>query len=160
MLGEAQAVYTYLKDVYRHHRLNGHEFEQTPGDRGGQRGLVGCSPWGRRKLDMTERLNNKDPQIQAGRVAILPRLNPRPLLQMWAPPGRVQICDKPSPRSYWWRPLCSWHWLNGSLLFTATCSTSFPLPWPPELPSSLLRPHQVSIPDTLLPQGSLFTLCI
>ena len=34
MLGEAQAVYTYLKDVYRHHRLNGHEFEQTPGDRG------------------------------------------------------------------------------------------------------------------------------
>ena len=31
MFGEAQAVYTHLKDVYRHHRLNGHEFEQTPG---------------------------------------------------------------------------------------------------------------------------------
>ena len=29
-----------------HHRLNGHEFEQTPGDSGGQRSLAGCSPWG------------------------------------------------------------------------------------------------------------------
>ena len=30
------------------HQLNGHEFEQTPGDSGGQRGLVGCNPWGHR----------------------------------------------------------------------------------------------------------------
>ena len=29
-----------------HHRLNGHEFEQTPGDSGGQGSLVCCSPWG------------------------------------------------------------------------------------------------------------------
>ena len=27
-----------------HHRLNGHEFEQTPGDSEGQGGLVCCSP--------------------------------------------------------------------------------------------------------------------
>ena len=31
-----------------HHRLNGHEFEQAPGDREGQENLVPCSPWGHR----------------------------------------------------------------------------------------------------------------
>ena len=31
-----------------HHQLNGHEFEQTPGDGEGQGSLVCCSPWGRR----------------------------------------------------------------------------------------------------------------
>ena len=36
-----------------HHRLNGHEFEQTPGDSGGQRSLACCSPWGHRKSDRT-----------------------------------------------------------------------------------------------------------
>ena len=30
------------------HQLNGHEFEQAPGDGERQRGLVCCSPWGRR----------------------------------------------------------------------------------------------------------------
>ena len=34
-----------------HHRLNGHEFEQTPGDREGQGSLVCCSPWGRKESD-------------------------------------------------------------------------------------------------------------
>ena len=32
----------------QHHQLNGQEFEQTPGDHGGQRSLVSHSPWGRR----------------------------------------------------------------------------------------------------------------
>ena len=40
-----------------HHRLNGHEFEQTPGDGEGQGGPECCSPWGRKKLDTIERLN-------------------------------------------------------------------------------------------------------
>ena len=31
-----------------HHRLNGHEFEQTEGESEGQRSLTCCSPWGRR----------------------------------------------------------------------------------------------------------------
>ena len=31
-----------------HHRLNGHEFEQTLGDRKGQGSLVCCSSWGHR----------------------------------------------------------------------------------------------------------------
>ena len=34
-----------------HHQLNGHEFEQTLGDREGQGSLVSCSPWGRKVSD-------------------------------------------------------------------------------------------------------------
>ena len=40
-----------------HHRLNGLEFEQTPGDVEGQGSLVYCSPWGCKESDTTERLN-------------------------------------------------------------------------------------------------------
>ena len=35
-----------------------HEFEQDPGDGEGQGSLVCCSPWGRKKSDTTEQLNN------------------------------------------------------------------------------------------------------
>ena len=41
-----------------HHRLNGHESEQTLGYRKGQGSLVCCSPWSRKELDTTEQLNN------------------------------------------------------------------------------------------------------
>jgi len=41
-----------------HHQLNGHEFEQTPGDSEGQESLACCSPWGLKESDMTEPLNN------------------------------------------------------------------------------------------------------
>ena len=41
-----------------HHRLNGHEFEQTLGDTERQGSLVGYSSWGCKELDITERLNN------------------------------------------------------------------------------------------------------
>ena len=37
-----------------HHQLNGHEFEQAPGDGDGQGSLACCIPWGRKELDMTE----------------------------------------------------------------------------------------------------------
>ena len=40
-----------------HHRLNGHEFGQAPGDDDGQGGLTCCSPWGRKQSDTTEQLN-------------------------------------------------------------------------------------------------------
>ena len=42
-----------------HHRLNGHEFEQTPGVGDGQGGLACFSPWGRKELDMTEWLTHQ-----------------------------------------------------------------------------------------------------
>ena len=44
--------------VRQHHRFNGHEREQTPGDSEGQGNLVCCSPWGSKESDMTEWLNN------------------------------------------------------------------------------------------------------
>ena len=39
------------------HRLDGHEFDQTPGVGDGQESLVCCSPWGRKEWDTTEQLN-------------------------------------------------------------------------------------------------------
>ena len=36
-----------------HHWLNGHEFEQTPGDSEGQGSLVCCSAWSHKELDTT-----------------------------------------------------------------------------------------------------------
>ena len=42
-----------------HYRLNKlNEFEQAPGDGEGQGSLACCSPWGRKKSETTERLNN------------------------------------------------------------------------------------------------------
>ena len=43
-----------------HHRLNGHEFEQTPGDSEGEGSLVCCNPRGSKELNMTEWLNSSN----------------------------------------------------------------------------------------------------
>ena len=53
-------------------KLNGHEFKQTLGDKGGQRNLVCCSPWGQKELDITERLNNNKVSVKYtwGRVMV------------------------------------------------------------------------------------------
>ena len=40
-----------------HHRLDGCEFEWTPGVGDGQGGLTCCDSWGRKESDTTERLN-------------------------------------------------------------------------------------------------------
>ena len=40
-----------------HHRLNGHEFEQTLGVGDGQGSLACWSLWGCKELDTTEQLN-------------------------------------------------------------------------------------------------------
>ena len=47
-----------------HPQLNGHEFEQTPGDGEGQGSRACCSPWGHKLLDTTEWLNNSNPLKQ------------------------------------------------------------------------------------------------
>ena len=39
------------------HQLNAHEFQQVLGVGDGQQSLACCSPWGRKELDKTERLN-------------------------------------------------------------------------------------------------------
>ena len=41
-----------------HHRHNGHESEQTPGDRRGEGSLACCSPRGCKELDTTEQRHN------------------------------------------------------------------------------------------------------
>ena len=40
-----------------HHRLDGREFEWTPGDGDGQEGLACCNSWGHKDSDTTERMN-------------------------------------------------------------------------------------------------------
>ena len=40
------------------HRLNGHEFEWTPGVGEGRGSLACCSPWGCKESDTTERPNS------------------------------------------------------------------------------------------------------
>ena len=40
-----------------HHRLDGREFDWTPGVGDGQEGLACCSSWGHKESDTTERLN-------------------------------------------------------------------------------------------------------
>ena len=51
-----------------YHRLNGHEFEQTPGDGEGQGGLGCCSPWGCKELDTTEWLKWTEPFSSPGNL--------------------------------------------------------------------------------------------
>ena len=53
-----------------HHRLNGHEFEQTPGDSEGQGGLACCSLWGRKESDTTEPLSNNENADTRCRVGV------------------------------------------------------------------------------------------
>ena len=41
-----------------HHRLDGHEFEQAPGDGDGWGSLACCGPWGHKESNVTEWLSN------------------------------------------------------------------------------------------------------
>ena len=45
-----------------HHWFNGLEFEQAPGDSEGQGSLACCSPWDCKESDITERLNDNNPE--------------------------------------------------------------------------------------------------
>ena len=66
MLGKTEGRRRTTDDemVGWHLRLNGHEFEWTPGDGEGQGGLTCCSSWGHKELDMTEQLNNNKSQAK------------------------------------------------------------------------------------------------
>ena len=48
-----------------YHRLNGDEFEQTPGDNEGQGSLGCCSPWDHKQCNMTEQLNKEQELINS-----------------------------------------------------------------------------------------------
>ena len=64
--GQEEKGATEDKRVRWHHRLNGHECEQTPGDSGGQKSLVCCSSWGcrvRHDLETEQRSLESDPEL-------------------------------------------------------------------------------------------------
>ena len=63
-----------------YHRLNGHEFEQTPGDSEGLGSLACCSPWGHKESDTTEWLNNEQQQRKNLGVILESSLSLSPLL--------------------------------------------------------------------------------
>ena len=54
--GKEEKGLTVDEMVGWHPRLDGHEFEQAPGDGDGQGSLLCCSTWGHKESDMTERL--------------------------------------------------------------------------------------------------------
>ena len=56
-LGQEEKGMTEDEMAAWHHRLDGSEFEWTPGVGDGQGGLACCNSWGRKELDTTERLN-------------------------------------------------------------------------------------------------------
>ena len=59
MMGKTEGLgMTEDEMVGCHHQLNGHEFEQTPGDSEGQESLMCCSPWDCKESDRTEQLNS------------------------------------------------------------------------------------------------------
>ena len=51
--GQEEKQATEDEIVGWHHRLNGHECEQTPGESRGQKSLVCCISWGCKESDMT-----------------------------------------------------------------------------------------------------------
>ena len=55
--GQEEKWVTEDETVGGHHWLNGHEFEESPGDSEGQGNLAQCSPWCHRESDMTEWVN-------------------------------------------------------------------------------------------------------
>ena len=60
-----------------HHRFNGQEFEQTPGNGEGQGSLACCSPWGCKESDTTWQLNNNQllKSDKKGKQLPEPRMN-------------------------------------------------------------------------------------
>ena len=58
--GQEEKGETENEMVGWHHQLNGHEFEETLGDREGKGSLASCSPCGRKESDTTDQLNNNN----------------------------------------------------------------------------------------------------
>ena len=62
-------------DIWIHHRLDGHEFEQALGVGDGQGSLASCSPWVRKESDMTEQLNWLKQKLEYTTQRVSPKVN-------------------------------------------------------------------------------------
>ena len=85
--GQEEKGVTEDQMVGWYHWLNGHEFEQTPGDHEGQGSLVCCSSWGHKELDTTEQLNHNDNMLwtfntQALYLCLLSKVTAIPLFSV------------------------------------------------------------------------------
>ena len=107
-----------------HNQVNGHEFEQTPGDGEGQGSLACCSPWGRKELDMTKQqqkktkttTNGKKQTLTLHQVGPCPCLNGKAAASFYNPNTEVILhpfCHIPfirtksqSPRWHQWQRTC------------------------------------------------------
>ena len=74
------------------HRLNGHEFDWTPGVGAGQGGLVCCSPWGHKDLDTTERLNWTEPSCWGFSFVLGHGVSPHSRSNTTQPPLHFHSC--------------------------------------------------------------------
>ena len=97
--GQEEKRVTEDEMVGWHHQLNGHEFEQTPGDSEGQGSLMCCSPWGHKKSYITWRLNNKN--------------NP-PLPPHLQPPPCGQTCPEARGQESYQCSHLPGHWSRGA----------------------------------------------
>ena len=88
-----------------HHRLNGHESEQTLGVGDGQGSLACCSLWGCKELDTTEQLNWTDQTLKLG--VIRPITNS---LTSWTTQPYLPLT--PSTWTLWVHSRCSINALN------------------------------------------------
>ena len=74
-----------------HHRLSGHEFEQTLGDSGGQGSLMCCSPWGHTDSDTTQPLNNNYFIISTNRNHYITHLKLKCYMSVLSPLLKIQV---------------------------------------------------------------------
>ena len=98
--------------VERPHLLNGHEFEQSPGDSEGQGSLASWNPWGHKDLDRTEWLNNNNLNYLSGSKHSWVTLSIiRPLTYELGKSGRTQFCLQQVPSQL---QLTVWLWESES----------------------------------------------
>ena len=105
-----------------HHQLNGHEFEQTPGDGEGQGGLTCCSPWDRKESDTAEWLNSNNKYSSSmgeGRTCA-------PCVRMTSTSAHIFyfLLSFLGPAPVMWRARPILHWQVGSLPLVPPGKTS------------------------------------
>ena len=89
-----------------HHRLDGHEFEEAPGDGEGQGGLACYSSWNRKQSDMTEHVcRARNRSVHFSRSVVSDSLQPHGLQHARLP------CPSPTPEVY----SDSCHWLGDTI---------------------------------------------